>query len=66
MNVVFDVARGGVDAEGKFKKSLTFVHEGGVREFVELLCKEKASLHPDMKVRLSYGAPLNLRLASYV
>ena len=43
-----------MDEEGKYNKHATFVHEGGVREFVELLCKEKASLHPDMKVATVY------------
>lgn len=31
---------------------MTFLHRGGVQEFVELLCKEKQLLHPEMKVGL--------------
>lgn len=46
----FAFCREGVDKNGDFKKSLTFVHEGGVQEFVELMCKEKAPLHPEIGV----------------
>lgn len=42
--------RAGVDEEGSYKKTETFLHKGGVQEFVELMCKEKQHLHPEMKV----------------
>ena len=44
--------RSGVDEEGNFKKTETYLHKGGVQEFVELMCKEKQHLHPNMKVPL--------------
>lgn len=42
--------REGLDETGNFKKTATFLHQGGVQEFVELMTKDKAPLHPDMKV----------------
>lgn len=50
--VYFARDRGGVDEEGNYKKQTTFLHRGGVQEFVELMCKDKQLLHPEMKVGL--------------
>lgn len=50
--VVVIIFRSGVDEDGNFKKTETYLHKGGVQEFVELMCKEKQHLHPDMKVGL--------------
>lgn len=41
-----------MDEEGKYKKKQTFLHKGGVQEFVELMCKDKQHLHPEMKVNV--------------
>lgn len=40
-----------MDEEGNYKKTETFLHKGGVQEFVELMCKEKQHLHPEVKVK---------------
>lgn len=50
--VCFAHGRDGVDKEGNYKKQQTFLHRGGVQEFVELMCKDKQLLHPEMKVGL--------------
>lgn len=50
VGVILIIFRSGVDEDGNFKKTETFLHKGGVQEFVELMCKEKQHLHPDMKV----------------
>lgn len=42
--------REGLDEEGNLKKTETYLHKGGVQEFVELMCKDKMHLHPEMKV----------------
>eukprot|EP00752_Nemacystus_decipiens_P008038 g7183.t1 len=55
VSIVMADARSGVDEEGNYKKTVTFLHEGGVQEFVELMCKEKQHLHPEVKVIRALG-----------
>ena len=45
-----------MDEEGNYKKTETFLHKGGVQEFVELMCKEKQHLHPEVKVKQTRAA----------
>ncbi|CAN0533689.1 unnamed protein product, partial [Laminaria digitata] len=50
VTIVMADAREGLDEEGNLKKTETYLHKGGVQEYVELMCKDKMHLHPEMKV----------------
>ncbi|CAM9462687.1 unnamed protein product, partial [Choristocarpus tenellus] len=55
VRIVMTDAREGLDNEGFPKRREQYLHKGGVMEFVELMCKEKEALHPEVKVIRAVG-----------
>eukprot|EP00611_Tribonema_gayanum_P020945 TRINITY_DN3923_c0_g1_i4.p1 TRINITY_DN3923_c0_g1~~TRINITY_DN3923_c0_g1_i4.p1 ORF type:complete len:559 (-),score=251.87 TRINITY_DN3923_c0_g1_i4:225-1901(-) len=47
--------REGLDADGKPIKQQEYFHQGGMREYVELMCAEKTCLHPEVPVIVATG-----------
>eukprot|EP00953_Heterococcus_sp_UTEX-ZZ885_P021125 11794-Heterococcus_DN1.PRE.2 len=47
--------REGVNDDGTPKKTKEYLHEGGMREYVELMCEGKTCLHPEVPVVVAQG-----------